>query len=133
MKTRSVNKYLYGNYLKKADELIETARGAHSKNNWNAVVINSIHSVISASDSLLVFFKEIRSSGESHEDVISLLRTLAFDKDEINNKARQLQRLIQIKNAAEYEEKLMSQQDAENSLRDAERFIDWVKTKLGES
>ncbi len=133
MKTRPVNKYLYKNYLKKAEELEETAKDAYSKNNWNATVINSIHSAISASDSLLVFFKEVRSSGESHEDVISLLRTLSFDKDEINNKTRQLQRLVQIKNAAEYEEKLMSQEDAENALRDAERFIDWVKSKLGEA
>ena len=72
----------------------------------------------------------MRSAGESHEDVISLLRTLEFDKEEINNKIRQLQRLLQIKNSAEYEEKLMSQQDAESAIRDCERFIIWVREKL---
>ena len=88
MKTRPVNKYLYSNYLKKAEELMETAKGAYLKERWNATVINCIHTAISASDALLVFFKEVRSSGESHEDVISLLRTLGFDKDEINNKTQ---------------------------------------------
>ena len=131
MKTRAVNKYLYSNYLKKAEELMETAKDAYMKERWNATVINCIHSAISASDALLVFFKEIRSAGESHEDVIFLLRTLGFDKGEINNKTRQLQRLLGIKNTAEYEEKLMSQQDADNSLKDTERFVGWVKEKLG--
>jgi len=131
MKTRAVNKYLYSNYLKKAEELMETAKDAYIKERWNATVINCIHSAISASDALLVFFKEIRSAGDSHEDVISLLRTLGFDKDEINNKTRQLQRLLGIKNTAEYEEKIMSQQDADSSLKDTERFVGWVKEKLG--
>ena len=110
---------------------METAKDAYIKERWNATVINCIHSAISASDALLVFFKEIRSAGDSHEDVISLLRTLGFDKDEINNKTRQLQRLLGIKNTAEYEEKIMSQQDADSSLKDTERFVGWVKEKLG--
>ena len=131
MKTRPVNTHLYTNYVKKAAECLESAEAAYLKNNWNSTVINSIHSAISASDALLVFFKGVRSAGESHEDAISLLRTLDFGKEEISNKARQLQRLLQIKNSAEYEEKLMSQQDAENALRDAERFFGWAKEKLG--
>jgi len=131
MRTRYVNKNLYTNYLQKSGEFLETAKEAYSKSRWNAVVLNSIHSAISASDSLTVFFNEVRSAGESHEDVISLLKNLGLDQLEINNKIKQLQRLLQIKNAAEYEEKLMSENDAENSVRDAERFLGWVKEKLG--
>ncbi len=130
MKTVSVTKELYTNYLKKAAECFEAANDAILRQNNNAVVINAIHCAISSSDALLVFFKGIRSAGQSHEDVISLLRTLDFNKDEINNKIRQLQRLLQIKNSAEYEEKLMSSQDAEYSVRDAERFYGWAKEKL---
>ncbi len=131
MKTRDVNKYLYSNYLKKAEECFQSAKEACAAGRWNSAVISCIHSAISASDALLVFFKEMRSTGESHEDVIAMLRTLEFDKDEINSKTRQLHRLLQIKNKAEYEEKLMSQHDAEDALRDAERFLGWVKEKLG--
>ena len=130
MKTRLVSKYLYTNYLKKATECFESAREAHVKGRWNAAVINCIHAGISASDALLVFFKEVRSIGEKHEDVLSLLKTLEFERDEINNKVRQLQRLLQIKNAAEYEERLMTENDSETALKDAERFFGWVKEKL---
>ena len=79
-------------------------------------MINCIHAGISASDALLVFFKEVRSIGEKHEDVLSLLKTLEFERDEINNKVRQLQRLLQIKNAAEYEERLMTENDSETEI-----------------
>ncbi len=129
MKTRPVSKYLYMNYLKKADEFFESAKDAHSKGNWNSCVTNSVHAAISSSDSIMIFFKGVRNAGEKREDVISLLRTLDFG-EEISKKIWQLQRLLQIKNAAEYEEKLMSQQDAENALRDAERFLGWVKEKV---
>lgn len=130
MKTRAVNKYLYKNYLQKAEECFEAAKDAYAKDHWNTTVINAIHAAISGSDALLVFFKEVRSAEERHEEVVSLLRTLDFSREEINNKTRQLQRLLQIKNAAEYEERLMSQSDASNALRDGERFLGWVKEKL---
>lgn len=42
-------------------------------------------------------------------------------------KSRQLSRLLGIKNAAEYEERLMDKKDAKEAVRDAERFFSWVK------
>ncbi|MBI5347045.1 MAG: HEPN domain-containing protein [Candidatus Aenigmarchaeota archaeon] len=130
MRTRPVNKYLYKNCLKKAEEFMESAKGAFLKSHWNSAVTNAVHSAISSSDALLVFFKELRSAGESHDEILILLSGLDIDKEELKKKTQQFQRLAQIKNSAEYEEKLMSQQDAENSLRDAERFLEWVKGKL---
>ena len=130
MRTRPVSKYLHQNYLKKAEEFLDSAKTAYSKNQLNSSVANSVHAAISGSDALLVFFKEVRSAGETHEDVITLLKTLGLDPQEVNSKIKQLQRLLQIKNIAEYEEKLMSEQDAENCVKDAERFLDWVKQKL---
>ena len=132
MKTVSVNKGLYSNYLKKAAECFEAANDSLLRQNNNATVINAIHCAISASDALLVFFKGIRSAGQSHEDVISLLRSLEFDKDEINNKIRQLQKLLHIKNSAEYEEKLMTESNALSSIKNAERFFKWVEDMLTE-
>ena len=130
IKTRPVTNSLYTNHFKKAAEYFEAAKDAMEKRRWNAVVVNSVHSGISSADALTVFFKGFRHAGERHEDAISLLKSLDFDPSEANNKSRQLQRLLQVKNSAEYEEKLMSQQDAENSLKDAERFFEWVKEKL---
>ncbi|MDP2900259.1 MAG: hypothetical protein Q8O47_04760 [Candidatus Bathyarchaeota archaeon] len=41
-------------------------------------------------------------------------------------KGHQLSRLLAIRNAAEYEERLMKEGEASEAVRDAERFLEWV-------
>ena len=43
------------------------------KEDWNAVVINTVHSGISASDALTIFFKGVRHTGERHRMLFSCL------------------------------------------------------------
>jgi HEPN domain-containing protein len=45
-------------------------------------------------------------------------------------RSKQLSRLLGIKNAAEYEERLMNENDAQEAVRDAERFFNWAKEYL---
>ena len=131
MKTYVVPIPLHINYLQKAAECWEEAQIAQAGSRWNAAVVNAVHTAISAADALCVFYKGVRSAGDRHEDVLTVLRSLGLDREQTDAKARQLQRVLQIKNTAEYEEKLMSATDAENALRDTERFFSWVKEKLG--
>ena len=72
----------------------------------------------------------VRHAGERHEDAISLFQTVSLPKDVLTAKSRQLSRLLEIKNAAEYEERLMNENDAREAVRDAERFFNWVKGYL---
>ena len=130
MRLRPVESALSANYLQKAAECLQGARDAIGREHGNAVVINAVHCGISAADALTVFFKGVRHAGERHEDAIALLRTLDFEQAELAQKARQLQRLLQIKNEAEYEEKLLRRKDAEAAVLDAERFLTWAKSKL---
>ena len=101
-----------------------------NKQEYNAVVLNAIHCAISSADALTVFYKGLRHAGERHEDVISLLNTL--DIKDIQNKNRQLLNLLQLKNKAEYEEKLMTESNASDSIKNASRFFNWVKELLKE-
>jgi len=131
MRTRSVDKFLYRNYVQKAVECQQAMKDAYDKGNWNAAVVNAIHSIISSADALTVFFKGVRHAGEKHEDVITLLQTIGLDQGALKAKTRQLSRLLSIKNAAEYEERLMSKSDATSAIKDAERFLQWTKEMLG--
>ncbi len=130
VRTRRVNKDLYKNYLKKARENLDTAKECLNAGRWNAATINAIHSGISACDALTVFMVGVRHAGERHEDAITLLQTLTLPKDILASKGRQLSRLLAIKNAAEYEERLITQKEAAEAVRDAERFLDWAETLL---
>ncbi len=130
MKTRTINKELYRNYLKKADEYFEAMNNEFSSQRFNSSVLNAIHCAISATDALTVFFKGIRHAGERHEDVIGLLNTLEVDKDTLNNKTKQLLSLLDIKNAVEYEERLTTEQGALTAIKNTERFLSWTKSML---
>ena len=132
IKTRSVGKYLYKNYLKKAEEYFDAMNNQFDKQNFNACVLNAIHCAISSSDALTIFFKGVRHAGEKHEDVIKLLLDLDLDREVLASKTRHLSNLLTIKNQVEYEEKLTTENGAEIAKKNAERFFIWVKDILKE-
>ena len=128
MKTRNVDKHNHVNYLKKADEFFEIMKDSFAKRKFNATVLNAIHCAMSSADALTVFYKGVRHAGERHEDVVSLLNTLGLP--DMQSKNRQLLDLLRIKNSAEYEEKLMTETNASDSIKNADRFSKWVKEML---
>lgn len=130
VRVRHVDKSAFRNYLKRAEECLTTASECLKTRRWNAAVINAIHCGISACDALTVFILGVRHAGERHEDAISLLQTVPLPKDVLTTKSKQLSRLLAVKNAAEYEERLMDENDAREAVRDAERFLNWVKEFL---
>ncbi len=88
---------------------------------------NAVHSGISTCDALTVFLIGARHAGERHEDAVALLQTLDLPRDTLQRKGHQLSRLLAIRNAAEYEERLMKEGEASEAVRDAERFLEWVE------
>jgi HEPN domain-containing protein len=130
VRTRRVKKDLYENYLKKARESLDAARECLSAGRLNAATVNAVHSGINACDALTVFMIGVRHAGERHEDAVTLLQTLSLPRDVLSGKGRQLSRLLGIKNAAEYEERLITQKEAAEAVRDAERFLEWAEELL---
>ena len=130
MKTRNFDKHKYENYLIKADEFFDSMNDSFAKRKFNATVLNAIHCAISAADSLTVFYKGVRHASERHEDVVALLNTLGLP--EMQKKNSQLLNLLRIKNSAEYEEKLMTETNALDSIKNAERFFTWIRGMLKE-
>ena len=128
MKTRNVDKHKYHNYLTKAEEFFDIMHESFAKKKFNATVLNAVHCAISSVDALTVFYKGVRHAGERHEEVIALLNSLGLT--DIQNKNRQLMDLLHIKNSAEYEEKLMTEKNALDSIKNAERLFRWVKLTL---
>lgn len=123
MRTRHVGKSNFKNYLKKAEECFSVASECLRTKRWNAAVINAIHCGISACDALTVFMLGVRHAGERHEDAISLLQTVNLPNNVLTTKSKQLSRLLEIKNAAEYEERLMNENDAKEAVKDTERLL----------
>ncbi len=130
-KTRRVNRSLYANYLKKAEECLASASRSFAAGEWNASTINSIHSSISAIDAICVFFLGQRNAGESHDGTVALLRTIKeLDPKDLNSMVNRTSRILSLKNMAEYEERLVSNSEAQKALKDADRGLQFVKSKL---
>ncbi|MFH1773739.1 MAG: hypothetical protein ABH874_02125 [Methanobacteriota archaeon] len=68
--------------------------------------------------------------GADHLQAIELLNSLPIDRGEIEAKLKQARRVISMKNAAEYEDRLIKQDEVQEMLRDAERVVGWVGKKF---
>ncbi len=130
LKTSDVQKSLYTNYLKRAEECIHAARNSFAAQEWNAATINSIHSCVAACDAMCVYFLGKRHAGENHGDAVKLFKATEGNSKEKNTNANRILRIMRVKNMAEYEERLVYKSDAEKVLMDCERFFDYVKKKL---
>jgi len=131
-KTRDVEKSLYVNYLKRAEECCHAAKSSFIAHEWNAATISAIHAVIAASDAMCIYFLGKRNACESHNEAVLLFKTIKHDDDGINTNANRMSKILSIKNMAEYEERLVLKTEAERVLKDCERFLEYVKIKLPE-
>jgi len=129
-KTRDVEKSLYANYLKRAEECCHAAKNSFEAQEWNSATISAIHAVIAASDAMCIYFLGKRNASESHNEAAALFKAIKADDEEINTNANRIARMLGIKTMAEYEERLVFRAEAEKVLKDCERFLEYAKAKL---
>ncbi len=129
-KTRDVEKSLYTNYLKRAEECYPAAQNSFEPQEWNAPTISAIHACIAASDAMCIYFLGKRNASENHNKAVAIFKTIKADDEATNTNANRLSRILSIKNMAEYEDRLVFRAEAEKVLNDCERFLEYVKTKL---
>ncbi len=125
---KAVEKKLYKNYLKKAEEMLDIAEYAANKSKNNAAVTAAIHCAINAIDSLAVFYFGKRHSGK-HEDALDVIKG-ALSEIEFRELVKQFSGLIELKNEAEYQPDLMERQQANDAIKRASRILSKVQEKL---
>ena len=118
------------NYFRKAHEYRDSMNLALADNRPNAAALNGIHCAISAADSLCVRFHGKRSSSKDHSDVVRLLAELFADA-EGRHQANRLGTILAKKNQVEYEERMFSQTEAVNLVKQVERLFTWVASRMG--
>jgi len=129
-RTRNVAKSLYANYLIRAEECLHAAKDSFANKKWNAATICVIHSCIAACDAMCVYFLGKRHAGEKHNDAVYLFKTIKSEDKKLKANANKFNKVLRIKNMAEYEERLVYKSEAEKVLKDCERFLDYVRREL---
>lgn len=128
-KTTSVSRERYGTYLKKAREFIRSSEASLERGDWDSVGLNAVHAAISAADALLVYFAGVRSTGDSHHDVMGLL-TLHVRDEQIGSKTQTLAKILDYKRFAAYEDRELTETDGRDAAKLARRFLDWAESRL---
>lgn len=130
IKTQTITKSYYSNYLKRSDECIRAAKEANLRKDWNAATICAIHACISASDAFCVYFLGKRHSGDNHLDAARLLRNVDRQDEKLSTNAKRLIKVLSIKNMAEYEDRLIFQIEAEKVLKNSHKFLEYINDSL---
>ncbi|MFA4874662.1 MAG: hypothetical protein WC956_06880 [bacterium] len=128
IKTAIADKRDSENYMKRSMELRQSMRNNLVLENWNALVIDAVHAVISANDALTVALAGVRCTSSNHLDAVELLKQ-SISK-ELQPDIARLARVISIKSHVEYGPSLVTRTEAEKIAKDAERFIDWTESVL---
>jgi len=128
--TRKVTKAQAAIYLSKAEQFYRTMKEAQENEDRDAVGLNAIHCVISENDALLGTLYGFRPAGGSHIEAAELLGQYEQSEQSKRNIAR-LDRMTKKKNLVEYEGRSITAAEARKLATDADRFLNWVRDRLG--
>jgi len=129
-RTKEIPKSDHHGYLKTAKEYIEGAKDHYAKERYIATCGDCVHGMIAASDALTIYFLGRKNAGQNHMDAVYLLRQISSDDELLSQQITRFQRILGLKNAAEYGGGAVNQRDAENALRDAQRFLEFVTGRI---
>lgn len=118
-----------GVYLARAEQYFRAMNDSFKNGDWDACVGNAIHTVISSQDALCIHLKGQRYKGTDHREAATFFKTLS-QSDEHKKAFQRLTRLIKTKTDAEYGDTNLTEKDAQFSIKDAERFLGYIKTML---
>lgn len=114
-------------YLRKAEEFLRAALDDLVARRWNAAALAAVHAAIAGADAVLVYRSGRRSGSQRHEDVVDLLAAGGpAEAAPLNH----LRRVLGKKNLVEYESRLFSQREAQETVQHAERFLGWARTQV---
>ncbi len=127
-KTRVVDKNAYQDFLVKAKDFASMMDVSIAEGKWNSAGLQAVHTVISASDAVIVYYGGVRSIEPDHREVVGLLHDIVGDT--ATAASRHVSRVIAKKNLVEYEGRSITQTDAKEMVEHAKRFLEWVVENL---
>lgn len=130
IKTRSIHRSTYKNYLYVARHFYDAAKDAMDLEYWTAAGVLIVHSAIAFSDALCIQQGGLRSIAEDHEDAIELLEKIISITDDKTKALSHLRRIIEEKTKVSYPGELYEPKQTKELWKRLERFKQWVERIL---
>lgn len=112
-------------YLNKAEEFLSIAKLAFQQSKFNAAAFDAIQAIINANDALTIFILGKRASMDHKEAIDMHVETIRKIQD--NSMRMVLHGALSSRSEIGYSGKIVKKEEAEKFLRNAIRFIEWVK------
>lgn len=120
-RTRPVSSAQVRAYVGKAEEYLSAATTELDADRPIAATSLAIHAGINAADAVTGVRLGVRAAGQDHDEAIGLLRTAGPDGVAV---AKELGRLLPMKNRAEYEPDDIPKSEAARAVERARRIVD---------
>jgi HEPN domain-containing protein len=127
-RTRQEDTSAAEDYLRKAEDNHSQMVIALNAGNHNAAGTLALQCAISSADAICVQEKGVRSASEDHRDVCGLVASITIP--DAREKAKVLSRIIGRKHMIQYERRPMRKVEAEEIVKAASRFYQWVSAHV---
>ena len=97
---------------------------------WTAAGVLIVHAAIAYSDALCIRSAGEKSSGENHEDALTLMDQVVPESEEKTNALNQLHRIIEEKTKVSYLGNLYTAKQCQDLWKRLQRFRDWAREIL---
>jgi len=114
--------------MRKAEEFLAEAQDAFLRGHFNTAAACAAHSAINALDALTIHRLGARHAGPRHLDATFMLKHL--DIPQKGEAEAKFEAAVNVKSAAEYEDRLVSKREAEIATKMAQQFLKWIKGNL---
>jgi hypothetical protein len=124
------NNSKYLDFIKVAENFKEGAELAFEFGYYNAAGVLIVHSAIALADSITIKYSSSKIKGDSHYDVIALMKNILPPKLKNNAAIDHLKKIIDQKNLVSYSGDIYHKSDIIKLNKHFERFSIWANSIL---
>lgn len=128
VKKIEVNKYF--DFIKVSKDFANGCESAYTFEYYNAAGVLVIHSVIALADAVTIKLSGKKCSGDSHYDIIDLLKRVTPPSQNKSKALDQFKKLVDHKNKVSYYGDIYLKKDVDKLLKYFERFKSWADSLL---
>ena len=123
---KSIERFRYSEYQRVAEHFYNASKDSVELEYWTAAAVLIVHSAIAYADALCIKISGLRSVGESHEHIVTLLEEQIAGREEKKKALSQLRFIVEEKTRVSYLGEMISPSQTKELLKRLERFREWA-------
>ena len=113
------------------EQFMKAAGLARDHGYWNAAGLLIVHAAIAYADAVSIGLAGMKSTSDSHTDVVHLLAEAAAREKDLDRALGHLKKILDEKNRVAYTGEMFRRQEVEALETHAERFRAWAGAVIG--